>query len=154
MTETREEAQRKIVLYAEEGKVFIEMGREGPKITVALGDWCWCLDEPDKSVPFIEELIPQLETAGRRARKCAEEGKKIIARWERLKLGKQRPTEAELRWLADHVKIGPGSSISVKSKNPEIVNRAAEIAEKILGTPQVVETGAEAELRRHSGSLQ
>jgi hypothetical protein len=90
-------------------------------------------------VPLIEELIPQLETAGPRARKCAEEGKKILARWEGLKLGKREPTEAELRWLARHVKFGPGVSVSVKSKKPEIVNRAAEIAEKILGTPQVVE---------------
>ena len=138
---TREELIQKMVLYAEEGRVFIEMGRQGPKITVVLGDHCWCADKPDESLPVIEELIPQLETAGRRARKCAEEGKKIIARWERLKLGKQKPTEAELDWLARHVKIGPGPSVSVKSKNPEIVRRAAEIAEKMLGTPQPVERG-------------
>jgi hypothetical protein len=134
----RDEALQRIVLNAEEGRTFIEMGRQGPRISVFSRDWKseWRLDEPDKSVPLIEELIPQLETAGPRARKCAEEGKKILARWERLKLGKQKPTEAELRWLARHVKIGPGIRISVKSKKPEIVNRAAEIAEKILGTPQ------------------
>jgi hypothetical protein len=139
--ETRSELQREMVLHAEEGRVFIEMGRQGPKLTIVSDDWKsrWCLDEPDKSVPFIEELIPQLETAGRRARKCAEEGRKILARWEGLKLGKRKPTEAELDWLARHVKIGPGAMVSVTSKKPEIVRRAAEIAEKILGTPQAVE---------------
>jgi hypothetical protein len=137
----RDEALQRIVLNAEEGRTFIEMGRQGPKISVVSSDWkhAWCLDEPDKSVPLIEELIPQLETAGPRARKCAEEGKKIIVRWEGLKLGTRKPTEAELNWLARHVKIGPGPSISANSKKLEIVNRAAEIAEKILGTPQVVE---------------
>ncbi len=137
----RDEALQRIVLDAEEGRVFIEMGRQGPKISVVSRNWKseWRVDEPDKSVPLIEQLIPQLETAGCRARKCAEEGKKILARWEGLKVGKRRPTEAELRWLAAHVKIGPGLSVSVKSKKPEIVNRAAEIAEKILGTPQSVE---------------
>jgi hypothetical protein len=137
----RDEALQRIVLNAEEGRTFIEMGHQGPKISVVSSDWKhpWCLDEPDKSVPLIEELIPQLETAGLRARKCAEEGKKILTRWEGLKLGKREPTEAELRWLVRHVKFGPGPSISVKSKKPEIVNCAAEIAEKILGTPQVVE---------------
>jgi hypothetical protein len=146
MNNRRNELLFEIVLEAEEGRTFIEMGRQGPKIRVVSRDWksAWCLDEPDKSVPLIAELIPQLETAGPRARKCAEEGKKILARWERLKLGKQKPTEAELRWLARHVEIpkrteGGVPRISVTSKNPEIVRRAAEIAEKILGTPQVVE---------------
>ena len=73
----RDEALQRIVLSAEEGRTFIEMGRQGPKITVVSSDWkseC-CLDEPDKSVPLIEELIPELETAGPLARKCAKEGR-------------------------------------------------------------------------------
>jgi hypothetical protein len=139
------EALREFVLEAEEGHVFIEMGHRGPKITVVPGggDWGWCSDKPDLSVPIIEELIPQLETAGPRARKCAEDGKKILARWEGLKLGKRKPIEAELKWMLDHrkIKTEPEVSVSVKSKNREIVNRAAEIAEKIIGEPQVVERG-------------
>ena len=52
-----------IVEDAEEGHTFIEMGRQGPKISVVSSDrkWTWCLDEPDKSVPLIEKLIPQLD---------------------------------------------------------------------------------------------
>lgn len=138
----RDEAMQRIVLNAEEGRVLIEMGRRGPKISVVSSNQKlgWFLDEPDKAVPLIEELIPQLETAGRGARKCAEEGKRILARWEGLKLGKRKPTEAEVEWLAKYVKIDPGPpfSISVTSKDLEIVKRAAKIAEKILGTPQVV----------------
>src|SRR6516162_2506854 len=145
MNMDRDEALQRIVLNAEEGRTFIEMGRQGPKISVVSRDWKseWCLDEPDKSVPIIEELIPQLETAGPRARKCAEDGKKILARWEGLKLGKRKPIEAELKWMLDHrkIKTEPEVSVSVKSKNREIVNRAAEIAEKIIGEPQVVERG-------------
>jgi len=138
----RDELTHRMVLSAEEGRMVIEMGRQGPKISLMARTSTWCLDEPDKSVPLIEELIPQLETAGPRARKCAEEGKKILARWEGLKLGEREPTEAEMRWMMAHIKIEIGSDgpqISVTSKKPEIVKRAAEIAEKILGTPQVVE---------------
>ena len=141
----RDEALQRIVLSAEEGRTFIEMGRQGPKITVVSSDWkseC-CLDEPDKSVPLIEELIPELETAGPLARKCAKEGRKILTRWEGLKLGQREPTEAEMNWLIRHLKFGKSGSnepvISVGGKDPEIAQRAAEIAEKILGTPEVVE---------------
>ena len=138
----REELQIKMVLAAEEGRCLIKMGHKGPMLSIVHGQHWWCLDEPDKSVPLIEDLIPQLETAGSRARKCAEEGKKILQRWEGLKLGKRKPTDAELKFLARHVNVknGPsGLQVSVTSKKPEIVKRAAEIAEKILGTPQPVQ---------------
>lgn len=137
---TRDEAVQRIVLNAEEGHAFIEMGHQGPKLSVVSGNSAWVLDEPDKSIPLIEEIIPLLETAGPRARVCAEEGKKVLARWEGLKLGKRKPSEEELEFLARHVKIDPGPpfSISVTSKKPKIVQRAAEIAEKMLGKPQAV----------------
>ena len=143
-TMDREEAMHRIVLSAEEGRTFIEMGQKGPKLTVVSGNSMWLLDEPNDSVPLIEKLIPQLETAGHLARKCAEEGKKILARWERLQSDKkQEPTKAEREWLARHIKIdrGPPFSVSVNSKDPEIVRRAAEIAEKMIGKPQAVGHG-------------
>jgi hypothetical protein len=89
MNMDRDEALQRIVLSAEEGRTFIEMGRQGPKISVVSSDQkhAWWLDEPDKSVPLIEELIPQLETAGHRARKCAEVRKEDFSAMGRAKAG-------------------------------------------------------------------
>jgi hypothetical protein len=128
----RDEVMHRLVFGAEEGRLHIEMGRKGPKITFEGKDgWAWTHDEPDQTVPLIEELIPQLTCNGR-ARSCAREAEKVLARWEKLKAGiKQKPTEAEMQWLARHVKIESTADgnmrISVTSKNPEIVKRAAEI---------------------------
>jgi hypothetical protein len=119
--------------------MFIEMGAAGPKVSVVGGDDSqWVIDKPHEAVPFLEELIPMLETAGHGARKCAEEGKKILGRWRALQTG-EKPSEADLKWLVNHVKLGPGVQFSVSSKDPAIVNRAAAITEKILGRPQPVE---------------
>jgi hypothetical protein len=135
------QAYASLVRKAEHGRVHIEMGREGPRL-VAEGTGsekghAWFLEDPEGSIPLIEKLIPKLERAGPRARRCAEEGKKILVRWERLKHGKQEVTDEELSWFRRHAVIDEAvPSVKVTSKKREIVERAAEIAEKMLGKPQ------------------
>jgi hypothetical protein len=126
---------------AERGHVHIEMGREGPKLIIE-GEGkeksrMLVIDNLKASIPLIERLIPKLERAGPRAGRCAEEGKKILARWERLKHGKQEVTDEELSWFRRHAVIDETvPSVTVTSKKREIVERACEIAEKMLGKPQ------------------
>jgi hypothetical protein len=135
------QAYASLVRNAERGRLHIEMGPEGPRL-IAEGTGsekarAWFLEEPDASIPLIEKLIPKLERAGPRARTCAKEGKKILARWEGLKLGKQEITDEELNFLRRHAVIDESvPSVTVISKKRKIVERAAEIAEKIVGTPQ------------------